>query len=268
MAGAYYLRPDRLMTCGFGALGTDGATVTGTVAASYEAAWLCDNRVQYPVRGPAGSGSPFAADLLLNIVGTSRSCGLAVLANHNLDDSVAAVLSGAISASLVGGTGNRPNLIPWNRWIDFTPVTASSCTLEVADNPEDVIIGELLVGEKFTLPMPPMIGISHDVPQYALPQMAEFTAGNGYDKGMAGGRLLEFAFYCTRTELNGVTSGLRAWEESCRNGTRVSALIPDSDLAEVYVGTMQGFRWEEIGPESMNLFRVTVQFLEFPRTRW
>lgn len=260
MAGAYYLRPDRLMTL--------GASVTGSVEATYEADWLCDGRVEYPVRGLEGGGSPYGADLSLIVAGTSRSCGLAVLANHNLDDDVPAVLSAGISASLVGGTGNRPNGIPWNRWIDFAAVTAAGCTLDVTDNPEDVIIGELLIGEKFETPEPPLIGIHHDVPVYALPKMAEFAAGNGYDKGLAGGRLWEFRFYCTRAQLDSALTGMRAWEEACRNGTLISALVPNSDLPEVYVGTVVGFSWEEFGPESMDLFEVSVRFQEYPRSRW
>lgn len=256
-AVSHYLRPDRLMTL--------DATVTGTVAESYEAAWLCDGRLQYPVRGPAASGSPASASLSLSIAGTSRLCGLAVLANHNLDDDVDATLSNGITATLKGGSGDRPNQIPWNRWVSFTPVMADGCDLSVSGNSQDVIIGELLIGQRFDLSDAPLINLSHELPQYAIPLGAEFAAGNGYDKGMAGGRLLEFGYIVEDDDLEDAVDGLRAWEEACRNGTLPSALVPDNSKPEVYVGTIVGFQWEQIGA---GLNQVRVLFQEHPRTRW
>lgn len=257
MAYAYFLRPDKMLTFQVSTLGAlVPATVTGTVDSDYQANWLCDGRGHFPYKSPTG-------DAALSIAGFSQSCGLAVLHSHTLDADVDAVLSGDLSAVLADRGGNRPNRIPWNRWISFEPVTADSVVLTIEYNTRDVFIGELLIGERFTID-PPQPGIPHDLPTFALPLDAEFAAGNGYDKGLAGGRMLEFSQAYTRAEMDAVADGLRAWEEACRNGTLPTAFVPNNERDDVIVGTLTGFGWEDQDGWQV----LTIRMQEYTRQRW
>jgi hypothetical protein len=258
--GAYYLRPDRLLTFVIDdneAL--QGATVTGTVDAEHQAGWLVDGRSEFPVAGP-DDGS-----LSLAIAGFACDAGMAVLHSHSLDAAVPLVITGDISASLSDRGGNRPNRIPWDRWVTFEPVEdAEDINIAVASNTRQVFIGELLVGERFELPDPPEPAIRHNLPVFALPKEAEFSAGNGLDKGLAGGRPLTFRQAFTKAQLDAAADGLIAWFEACRNGTLPTAFVPNSAKDDVIVGTLTSMGWED------HAEWVIVEFSmqEYLRQRW
>lgn len=258
MAVSYYLRPDKLLTFQVGATGLlTPATVTGSVDSGYQANWLCDGRGHYPFRAPAGE------DLAVSIAGFSQTCGMAVLHSHTLDAVVDLEISGGIVATLGDRGGDRPNRIPWNRWEIFTPVSASNVSVVAEYNSRDIVIGELLIGERFTIDTP-QPGLAHKLPTFAVPINAEFAGGNGYTKGMAGGRTLTFSQAFTKDELEAVEDGLMAWFESCLDGTLPTAFVPNSDKDDVIVGTITDFSFED----QSEWVVVTFTIEEYTRQLW
>lgn len=250
MSTMLFCRPDEIVTYGF--------TTTGTVDSDYEPDWLTDAIPGRPVK--AAGGSP--AGLSLDMTGTAGEVGIIAIHHHNLI--VPVTIGGDISATITPAVTRPPNGIQLNPYTLISPAVSGvdHLTFSVSGNDQDEIIGELLAGKlrEFTPIRIDGAEFTHD--DFADEPQGAFVSVMPYDKGTERRRLVGSQFY-SLTDLN----ILKGWWQSQRSGTKPSLLIPDPDLNDAWVVNFKGFRYRPY-PKDTDLYLVSFEFVEYPRSRW
>lgn len=242
---------------------TLGASVSGSVDGdSYDANWLCDGDLSFPIKTTSGSAS-------FTITGTSVS-GIngVVVANHNLDEGASISFSGGVTASILAPEV-PPNDIRLNAWDEITPVSASGCSFSVSGNSAPVIVGEVLVGQFQTIRLLPP-GSDSDMRMFQVPYSGEY-GGLSYDRG-AESRSLSGTVYVRHSEKILVD----AWFRACRNNSLPSVIIPfeHPDVASPGSGDTDQDAWVVIWdgynprPYVKDIWALQLGWTELPRYRW
>jgi hypothetical protein len=232
-------------------------TVTATPATNYTKEWVNDGNVMRPIKLTGGSGS-------IVLAGSAAVVDLAVLVNTNLQSPATVNVSGGFGAFTIPAL--RPGGIPYNPFIKLeTPVNVASLTFTFADNPEDIIIGEILVGLSETWDLlsdtndgsqvNPNIDQGgdewdvHSIPPY-VPDIEYRTLG-----GTVWADATEFQF-------------IRDWKSATRGNSLPSIAIPDDDSNDAYAIKFDTLSWIKKRGLPNPLYSVTVAFTEFERTRF
>jgi hypothetical protein len=231
---------------------TLGASVSGTVDASYDNDDLCDGDPATPVRVTSGS-------VELAITGTSQAVNGLIIANHNLNQSVVATFSGlgTVTMPIV-----PPGAIRYNGGTILTPaVTVGSTTLTLtAGGP--AVIGEALAGlyrEVWTLPPE----VDHGHTGFGILPSGEYPM-LGYSKG-AQARRFGGSVWLTDLDYGIIRNAYLA----SRENSLPTAIIPFPDET----GDLDPWlvTWESFNPKPgpvPDTWSVDVAWAELPRYRW
>lgn len=252
-----YMRPDEVLVLPGDSVLMSPSVVTGLTDTTYEPSWLCDWRFGRPVRGPAGGALSLSITALASLL-----CNGAVLCNHNLDDDVDLVLSGDVSATLTGN-GDQADGIPLNRWKQFAAVTATSVDVDVTGNTDDVMIGELAIGNFRTLARALGEGTTFDVPASdKVDPDTVFPSVNAYDPGLAREGPPVGVQWFEVTELEEILQ----WYKSTRAGALPTIIVPFPDDLDshAYVVLMSPPQVSRREGKAM----VGLSFTEVPREDW
>lgn len=231
---------------------TLNATVSGGADTSYEDEWLCDGRPGRPVRATSGS-------ITWTVANSAKSVSIVACCNHNIDAARTITVGGDISTTMTGPAA-QANGINLNPWASVSPTSCTSITFAVSSNSTAVIVGEFVAGLKRTmernLAVRPEFMPSHPVIRHD----AEFDSLNPYDKSIVS-RTLKGDVILTDTGL----AAVRAWWESTRGGSRISLIVPDSNVQDAWLVYFTDFRWK---PANANVHEVSLAFQEVPRSAW
>jgi hypothetical protein len=245
----YYVRPDESF---YG-----GTASGGTIATDFNRNWLVDGRPGRPAKatttGMAWTVLPAAS---------VANCGLVAVCNHNLDAAIVIAVTGGLAGNITVPT-HPADGIPLNPFTLFTPATVSTLTLTASGNSVAVVVGEIYAGRYRTLERQIRLESSH-APIDPLEWEGEFGSVPPYDAGIAA-RTLRGTTYVTAAGL----ADIQAWYESTRRGTRPTLIVPDSLTNDAWLVTFS-YRYAPIkAPDgSTHLYRVELEFVEVPRTRW
>jgi len=236
-----------------------GATVSstaGSVDATYTVAAVCDGRGR-PCRWTTGTAGASG------VGATARSIELVVLHAHNLDGALPITISGGggLSASGAAPPARRSG-IPANPGILVTaPVSTTTVQFGVASNTVPVVLGEMLAGPISSV----VAGLPLDGTDWgyvdggAIRRQARFGTVSDLDLEQVQ-RWLRTTVFATVAE----GEAIMEWYEASRNDTRPSAIVPLS-LADVWVVRFVSKpQCSSIG----GYYRVSLEFEEWPRTRW
>lgn len=239
-----YVRPDQSFTL--------NAAVSGGADTSYTDEWLCDGRPGRPVRATSGS-------ITWTVTNTATTVSLVAVVNHNIDAARTITIGGDISTTM-SGPAAQPNGLNLNPWASVTPTSCTSVTVAVSSNSAAVIIGEFVAGTKSTLER--NIGAAPDITPFhrVVSHDAEFDSLLSYNKSI-GGRVLSGDIVLTNSGL----SAVKAWWESTRGNSRLSLIVPDSNVQDAWMVKFTEFRYR---PNSVNTNLVSLGFEEIPRTAW
>lgn len=240
----YYVCPDEMFTT--------GGAVSGGADTNYLDEWLVDGRNGRPVR--ATNGSP-----AWTVTNPAKSVSILAVCNHNVDAARAIAITGDITAGLTGPALPR-NGIPLNPWVAVSPTSTSSLTLTIASNTVAVIIGEFIAGLKRTLERNLRNRPKFSSRYLTVEDDSEFSSLLGYDKALVS-RRLEGDIVLTDAGL----ADMQGWWDSTRGNTRLSGIVPNSNLQDFWAVKFKEFTWE---PDKENLNFVHVVFDECPRSRW
>src|SRR5678815_5359067 len=240
-----------------------GATVSGTVDASYDANDLCDGDPSNPVRTFAGSPNSAA----YTITGTSKTVNGVVVANHNLHAGTTIGFTSGVTATVVA-PDVPTNDIRLNAYAIIPAVTASGCVLTIASHSGPIILGEVLIGEFLEIrtlpPESPMGNRSFEV------QHSGEYGGLSQDLG-AEVRTFGGTIYVT----DSMKKILDDWYRSCRNNSLPSVILPidDSDAGSPVPVIDQDpwvVKWITYSarPIMIDIWVVDVAWEELPRFRW
>jgi hypothetical protein len=228
-----FIRPDKSFI---------GATVTGTVDATYEAAWACDARPNYPVRGTGLS--------LTATVGSALLVDLVAVCHHDIPAGTS--VTGAGQAITIPTW--RPDGIPYNAYSLITPTSTASVAFTVSGGPYHV--GEFFAGASEETEREVRWGNEHDPGE---PFTWE-TLRAPYDDGIADLRRLRGEVVCSDAGRRQIEN----WYASTRKGTLPSLiLMPCDDILDPWLCTIRvRSRWRD------RWWYVTLDVVEIPRIRW
>lgn len=241
----YFMRPDEIPTI--------AAAVSGGADTGYLDDWLTDGRPGRPARAATGTQT-------WTVTIASSTVGFAAVCNHNVEAARTITLGGGIAATMTGPV-LPPNGITLNPWVSFGPTAAvTSITVAVSSNPSALIIGEFVVGTRRTLernlrPAPDFSQVYH-----VVRHEAEFNSLMPYDKGIVG-RKLRGSVTLSDTGLQAVLD----WYDSTRGGTKPSLIVPNSNVQDAWLVEMTAPSYQ---PTRQNQNEVTLEFTEYPRSRW
>jgi hypothetical protein len=242
-----YVRPDESWV---------GATVAGTVDATYVNTWLCLGDPSHPVRGTnlsltATRASAIAADVV-------------AVCHHNIPvGATVTALGGAIPTSAWPG-GRIPR--NWVRRLE-TPTTTAAITLAVTGGP--YVVGELYAGKSRTLACPLFLG--REVDGGALVEWEGLGLHPPFSPGVSAARRASGETLVTESELRAI----EAWWEATDSGRIPSLVIPDDAVNDAWLAVFRYTATDE-GPgmapgspsEPEALFRLQLEIVEIPRIRW
>lgn len=240
----YYLAPKDMVTL--------EAAVVGTVDAAHQANWLCDGRVNRPVKGTSGTTS-------WSITAASGSVNFVAAANVNLDDGETIDVSGGVTATLT--VDKRADEVRYNPWALITPtvVNPAPIVVDVTGNSVDVKMGEFFAGLARELDRGTKPG-GERTKEYRAVQPERWSSIPGYRPKQDRYRI-SWEVTVTKTQFDEIV----AWEESTYWGTLPSVIVPDIAVNDCYVVQFLGFSYRKQAP---GVYDVTLNFLEFPRTQW
>lgn len=238
-----YVRPDEMWSL-------NGA-VAATVDADYQASWLTDGRSGRPVRGTSTS---FSA----TITNPAGTVDIIALCNHNV--SVSTAITGSASGTILAG-GLTENGIRLNSYVQVGAVSATTLTATISSNAATVIVGDLIAGHARTLyPGPALKDQQRADDDYTFQDDSEFSSLYRYDRGVER-RAFSFTQYYSSSQFD----DLQSWQRSQRGGSRPSLIIPNVSLKDAWVAHLSPLTYKKQAPET---YAVTLQFVEYPRSRW
>lgn len=260
MSRTLYIRPDKMWSL-FGSVSATGGD------ADHELAWLTDGRPGFPLRINAGTKT-------ITITNPSGIVNLVAICHHLLDAALSVVLGGSVSGA-VHIPAYPENDVPFNAWAEVAPVTATTLTLAITGNSDDIVIGELVAGDADELD--PSLKV--DDTQFRVQRFLNSASANP---------LSGIPPYSERAEARPVTgSGLYdqdgldailAWQraQDAYAYPVPSLLILDSDdPTDARLVTLEDVSWDvrrtrddAVSPPISALYLVQLSFLEYPRTQW
>jgi hypothetical protein len=244
MAYFYYIRPDEMATY--------RCPVTGPADDGYLADWLCDGRSGRPVLAPNGSPSWSVA-----LVGPNPLVNMVALINTNIDADLPITIGGNVNALL--STVARPDGKKSQPWALVDLTLATELTVGIAGNSVPVIIGEFIGGLARELERPiGRGGVRTD--EYRAIKSPVWSSVPGYPSGQERRR---FKGNTVLTQ-DGMDE-LEAWKQSTYESTRPSLIVPTPSINDCMLVDFEGFEYTKQGPWE---FRVTLNFVEYPRVRW
>ncbi len=240
------------------------STASGSIDSDYQAQWLVDGRLGYPVRSTS-------VNLSMDLSGPAGDVGLVVVGNHNLI--VPVTISGDVSASVVPAATRPPNGIPLNPFALIEPVQTgvTDVGVDVASNDLTVIIGEVVLAAYRELTPVKIDDNAFLHTDFARDQGGEFLSVPPYDPRLAARRLSGSQYYDTATR-----DVIIAWFEAQRAGTWPSILIPDPDVNDAWFVKFKTLSYTQVKPVAVSgspavsdaLWLVSFEFDEYPRSRW
>lgn len=238
-----------------------GKSVSGTVDSDYQADWLVDGRVGYPVR--AAGGSP-ASGLDLTISGAPGDINIAIVGHHNLV--VPITFSGGITATVTPASTRPPNGIPLNPFalLETTAEGVTSVEMQVSGNDVDEIIGEVVLGTYTEVTPTKIDDAAFGSNDYATQPQGDFLSVPPYNKRLRG-RTHSGSQYYTSAELQTLTDAYDA--QSMNEGGYPIVLITDPDSNDAWFCRMTKLDAKPY-PKSRDLWLVSYEFVEMPRKRW
>lgn len=234
-----------------------GQTVTASLAANYQPAWGVDGNALTPIKLSGGSGT-------VQISGMSGTADVVALVNNNLQSPATASIGGSWGAFTIPAL--PPSGIAYNHFILLgAPVAVGSLTITIANNPEDVVIGEVVVGLS-------------EVFEFLSDENDGGQANEGIPPDTAEGDVSSIAAYDPMIEyedLNGSAwanedeyTFLREWKGGTRANSRLSLFIPDVGLPHAPAMRFDSLRWRQVRGNPNPLWKITAAFSEFDRIGW
>jgi hypothetical protein len=230
------------------------SAVVGSVDATYTAGWLVDGRTGYPVRKTGSSIS-------LAITGAAQDVDVLCVGHHNIAAAATVNITGDITTTITIPTW-PPNNIPLNgvRILGGTTSGVDALTVAVTGQTESsCIIGEFVAGLSESLPRTLQRDTRFTHRDYRASRPMDMAFIPPYDKGLysrvwAGTGLFTAAQKVTAQEI---------FEEQ-RSATRPLLIIPDTSVNDAWFVQFTAF---EAVPNGQ-LYRVSLTFEEYPRSRW
>lgn len=231
---------------------TLNASVAGTTDPAHQAAWLCDGRVNRPVKATSGSPS-------WTVTAAAGSVNFIAAANTNLDNGETVDVSGGVTGTLTNT--RRGDAICKNPWSLISPTVVNPAPIVVAvtGNSTDVRFGEFFAGFARELTRGTKPG-GDQVKEYRAVQPERWSSIPGYRPKQDRYRKT-YDLTVTKTQFDAIV----AWEESTYWGTLPSIIVPDVNVNDCFVVQFLGFNFQKQNPDT---YDVTLNFLEFPRTQW
>lgn len=224
-----------------------GGAVAATIDATYTEAWLVDGSPGTPIQRTGNLSAVITPP-------SSQMMDVFALVNHTVD--VSAGVSGDASATIPAGALDGEG-IRFNPFVRLaTPVSVSaSLTLTVSGNAAPVIIGEFYGGlgvefEAYELDLDPGDPFEWE---------GEFSSIPPYDSGLSSPRRLAGDVVMTAAQL----AQVKAVYASTRRGSRPCLVIPDTDVNDAWCAR---FRFRAAYEDT--IYRVALEVIEIPRTRW
>lgn len=246
----YYIRPDEMPT----------ATVTttaGATNAAYTDDWICDGRPGRPARSTNGTVTWSAAF-------SSAEVGLIAVCNCNSD--VNASIGGGITATVTAGA-LEANGIRLNGFTAPTPASITGLTVGFSGAAVAVTLGEFVFGKRRTLTNaagnyggPRFDGEGYTLEDYPLTVDAEFGSTMPYDRGLVSRTLRGTQVYTVSQ-----FADLLAWQKAQRSGSKPSLIVPDSTVNDAWLVTFRITSYKNLGN---SLIEASIEFVEYPRSRW
>lgn len=243
MQDFHYVRPDEMWSL-------DGA-VSGGADTSYLDDWLVDGRPGRPVRATSGSPS-------WTVTNPSKDVGLIAVCNHNVDAGRTINITGGLTTSLTGPTLPASG-IPLNPWVSVSETSVSTLTLAISSNSVPVFIGEFVAGKKRTLERSLIKEARFEQVYQTVRHGAEFDSLMPHDKGLVS-RRLNGMLLLTSSGFDDV----QAWVDSTRGGSRQTLIVPDTAKQDAWLVEIVEFSYVR----QAALYRVSIAFQEYPRSRW
>jgi len=227
-----------------------GAPVTGSVDATYQAAWLTDGLPGYPAKT--------TGDLSLTVTPASAlDVDVVAVCHHAIREAAAIALGGSL-ASTIDTEAWPADDIPHNWFRLLTvPTSVSSIVLGVTGNTDPVIVGELWAG--LSTVFPDLLQGRKYTPESPFPWEGEFSSLAPYDPGVSDQRRVSGTVILTDDEF----ADLEDIRVGQRRGSRPVLWIDDDDVNDAWLAQ---FSLEEEHSEGLHI--VTLEITEIPRTRW
>jgi hypothetical protein len=239
-----YVRPDESFMFG---------SVSGSVDATYEAAWLVNGSPNRPVAGASG--------LALTVTATSQLINYVAVINHNLTGTVA--ISGGVTATIPAATLDA-NGLRLNSGVAIPAVTASGLVVTVAESPS--IIGEFIAGRLRTLERQLLVD-----PEFGEAEpyewMGDASSIPPYDPGVEARSPIIGDTIVTQAGLDEIVAMVR----STRRGTRPLLILPIDRVNDPWLVTVRCVWAPHIAGKSSvhrGIYKVHLEFTEIPRVRW
>lgn len=233
--------------------GATVATQVGATAATYDDDHLCDGRNR-PVQATSGSVRWAAT------APASGQVDVVVLHSHNVDAARPIAIAGDVAATGAGPAA-RANGIPVNPWIPVNaPGTATTVSVEIANNSKVVTIAEMLAGAVTDIGYGPIYGFRWGYLDIGK-VMRRSVGGSvpNFDR-----RLI--ARWCQGQILMDLEDQeiMEEWREGTRNDVRPSAMLPVEGRNDAWVGSLISLDFETVD----GLILATFEFHEWARKLW
>lgn len=227
-----------------------GASVSGSVDATYKASWLTDGLPATPVRKTGGSIS-------LGATASARNIDVLAVTHHRIKQAASISITGSVTTTIPTSAWNEDD-IPYN-WFRIlgAPVSTTNLSIAVTGNTDPVIIGEMYAGLSFTLP--DFLNRRAFEPGEPFEWEGELAGLAPYDPGLSEPRRESGLLILTNAQF----AQLKSCVTGARRGTLPVLYIPDDNVNDAWLAQL---RYTEQHEEGFHF--VTLDIVEIPRTRW
>lgn len=248
---------------------SDGSPSAGD--SDHELSWLTDGRPGFPLRLIGGTGTIAVTPPAPTSPATVPAVTLIALCNHLLDAGLVVGVSGDVSGTITVPAYPR-NGVPFNAWnmveVASPPVDVANVILAITGNSDDIVIGEVVIGEALALEDSLRLeDVSASVRRFLNTQNNPLSGIPPYSE-RAESRLISGSQYYDQTDLDAILDWFRSEDASPYQVP--SLLIPNSDdPTDARLVTFAAEpTWTQLRAGDDPLYLVQLTFNEFPRTRW